>query len=276
MNVKQTLSIASILTICALLAGTQTVYAENSIRNMVKEVIDETGKAVRSTAHSAGIVVRGTAHAAEAVVQKTARGAEAVVDAAEKAAGINSDPEYHQPVAGAQPELNKPAAAPITTSAAAPTKIASAAVSTNTSINVSIDHHGNIIDSRGKLVGRVPVVASDFGASDFAAEKVSVTVNGAGEMIDSSGKIIGHLLGAEPKLVPVAELSSESQSAIVPANLSSPVATKKLPVKPVASQTKPAASGQAPVVDSNSDATAASSWTEDDILKKTAPLLHGL
>ena len=63
-----------------------------------------------------------------------------------------------------------------------------AALPNSSAMSVAVDLHGNIIDSHGKLVGRVSA-STDSGSSSFAGQKLSVTVNGAGEMIDSSGAL---------------------------------------------------------------------------------------
>ncbi len=257
MNSKQPLPILALLSIISIGLSQTAAQAENSISNMVKDVMDGTTNAVRNTAHGAGAVVRSTAHAAGAVVQGTARGAGAVVNAAERAAGLNEDPPYHQPVAGAAANTAV-VQAPVKIAAVAPKAAPVSLI--GATINIGVDRHGNIIDDSGKLVGRVSVITSDFGApSDFAGQKLSVTVNGAGEMVDGSGRIIGHILGAEPKIIPVLETPAKevrTPAPVAPATL----APRQIAPKQIAPmQTVPA-----------------TSWTEDDILKNTAPLMRGL
>lgn len=224
--------------------------------------MDVTGKAVKGTALGAGAVIKGTGNA----VKNTAHGAGALVEFSEKAIGLTpADPAYHAPVAGssnASPAVVAPAvkaAAPVSlaSKSAAPTSLI------GSSIDIAVDRHGNIIDSSGKLVGRVSVITSDVigTPSEFAGQKLNVTVNSAGEMIDGNSRIIGHILGAEPPLIPK-DLPVEANStfnssapAAIPSDLSGAVAVPTTIIR----DPKPAAS-----------------WTEEDILKNTAPIMHGI
>jgi hypothetical protein len=308
MNVKKHHLLAALV---ILGAGTEA-RADNqlSLTNIMKDVMDVTGKAVKGTAHGAGAVIKGTGNA----VKNTAHGAGALVEFSEKAIGITpADPAYHAPVAGtaatsSNSSSSAPAAAapvaPIakvsapvasaTTSAAAPAKPAnkffnlpfvhsnsgsgsspataapvslasktSPASLIGSSIDIAVDRHGNIIDSNGKLVGRVSVITSDVVGtpSEFAGQKLNVTVNSAGEMIDGNSRIIGHILGAEPPLIPK-DLPVEANStfkssapAAIPNDLSGAIAVPTTIIQ----DPKPAAS-----------------WTEEDILKNTAPIMHGI
>lgn len=316
MNVKTNLILAALVIFCA---GTEA-RADNplSLTNLVKDVKDFTGKAVKGTAHGAEAVIKGTGNAvkntaegAGAVVRNTAHGAGALVQYSEKAVGITpADPAYHAPVAGAA--VSSAAVAPLaatTTAAAKPVSSETAATTAKplskffnlpfghsqaapiattgsgsansaapkvavgptsligTSIDIAVDRHGNIIDSTGKLVGRVSVITSDVVGtpSEFAGQKLNVTVNGAGEMVDGTNRIIGHVLGAEPPLIPK-DLPLEANStfgsaAAIPNDLSGAVSVPTTIIQ------GPAAS---PV------SSPASSWTEEDVLKNTAPIMHGL
>jgi len=305
MNVKKHHLLVALVIISA---GTEA-RADNqlSLTNIVKDVMDVTGKAVKGTAHGAGAVIKGTGNA----VKNTAHGAGALVEFSEKAIGITpADPAYHAPVAGAAASTSPSpvaAVAPVapiakvsapvasaTTSAAAPAKPAnkffnlpfvhsnsgsgsspataapvslasktSPASLIGSSIDIAVDRHGNIIDSNGKLVGRVSVITSDVVGtpSEFAGQKLNVTVNSAGEMIDGNSRIIGHILGAEPPLIPK-DLPVEANSTFnssaptaIPNDLSGAIAVPTTIIQ----EPKPAAS-----------------WTEEDILKNTAPIMHGI
>lgn len=313
MNVKTNYILAALVILCA---GTEA-RADNplSLTNLVKDVKELTGKAVKGTAHGAEAVIKGTGNAvkntaegAGAVVRGTAHGAGALVQYSEKAVGITpADPAYHAPVAGAQTGAaaavvpHQPVssqqqqqtaatkapnkffklpfghgqAAPVVSSTANSATSAAVKASSGptsligTSIDIVVDRHGNIIDSSGKLVGRVSVITSDVVGtpSEFAGQKLNVTVNGAGEMIDGANRIIGHILGAEPPLIPKdlpiesnsssnSSSSSNSQTAI-PSDLSGAVSVPTTIIQGPAS-------------------SPASSWTEEDVLKNSAPIMHGI
>ncbi len=308
MNVKTQHILAAIVIVCA---GAEA-RADNSLSltNLVKDVMDVTGKAVKGTAHGAGAVIKGTGNAvkntaegAGAVVRNTAHGAGALVEFSEKAVGITpADPAYHAPVAGAPaaaaatatakpvtsekpPVAAKPAnklfnlpfghaqPAPVANTASSAAAKAAPTSLIGTSLDIVVDRHGNIIDAAGRLVGRVSVITSDVVGtpSDFAGQKLNVTVNAAGEMVDGTNRIIGHILGAEPPLIPKdlpAEANSTTSSfapAAIPNDLSGAVAVPTTVIQ------GPAASPA-----SNSVSSPASSWTEEDVLKNTAPIMHGL
>lgn len=327
--------LAALVILCA---GTEA-RADNplSLGNLVKDVKDFTGKAVKGTAHGAEAVIKGTGNAvkntaegAGAVVRSTAHGAGALVQYSEKAVGITpADPAYHAPVAGAAvssaagaplaatstvapkaavsekaPTASKPLskffnlpfghsqAAPIATSGASSSTGSTTSSTTSstvrasnaaaaptsligTSIDIVVDRHGNIIDSSGKLVGRVSVITSDVVGtpSEFAGQKLNVAVNGAGEMVDGASRIIGHILGAEPPLIPKdlplesnsSFTSNSSSGAAIPNDLTGAVSVPTTIIQ------GPAAS---PV--SSPASSPASSWTEEDVLKNTAPIMHGI
>ncbi len=312
MNVKTHHILTALVIVCA---GAEA-RADNSLSltNLVKDVMDVTGKAVKGTAHGAGAVIKGTGNAvkntaegAGAVVRNTAHGAGALVEFSEKAVGITpADPAYHAPVAGAPaaaaaaatakpvtsekpPVAAKPAnrlfnlpfghsqpAAAVNTASNIASGAAAKVAPTSligTSLDIAVDRHGNIIDADGRLVGRVSVITSDVVGtpSDFAGQKLNVTVNAAGEMVDGSNRIIGHILGAEPPLIPkdlpaeanstFNSVSGASAPAVIPNDLSGAVSVPTTIIQGPASG--PASSP-------------ASSWTEEDVLKNTAPIMHGL
>jgi hypothetical protein len=149
-----------------------------------------------------------------------------------------------------------------------------------TSLDIAVDRHGNIIDAGGRLVGRVSVITSDVVGtpSDFAGQKLNVTVNAAGEMVDGTNRIIGHILGAEPPLIPKdlpAEANSTFNSASVPAPAASAVnAPAAIPSDLSGAVSVPTTIIQGPAASPAS--SPASSWTEEDVLKNTAPIMHGL
>lgn len=331
MNVKTNHMLAALVILCA---GTEA-RADNplSLGNLVKDVKDFTGKAVKGTAHGAEAVIKGTGNAvkntaegAGAVVRSTAHGAGALVQYSEKAVGITpADPAYHAPVAGAAvssaagaplaatstvapkaavsekaPTASKPLskffnlpfghsqAAPIATSGASSnttTTTNSAVRASNaaaaptsligTSIDIVVDRHGNIIDSSGKLVGRVSVITSDVVGtpSEFAGQKLNVTVNGAGEMVDGASRIIGHILGAEPPLIPK-DLPLESNSSFTSNSSSSSSSGAAIPNDLSGAVSVPTTIIQGPAASPAS--SPASSWTEEDVLKNTAPIMHGI
>lgn len=314
MNVKTHHIWVSLVIVCA--GGEARADNSLSLTNLVKDVMGVTGKAVKGTAHGAGAVIKGTGNAvkntaegAGAVVRNTAHGAGALVEFSEKAVGITpADPAYHAPVAGAPaaaaavatskpvtsekpPVAAKPAnkffnlpfghaqPSPVanTASNVASSAAAKAAPTSliGTSFDIAVDRHGNIIDAGGRLVGRVSVITSDVVGtpSDFAGQKLNVTVNAAGEMVDGTNRIIGHILGAEPPLIPK-DLPAEANStfnsvsvpaasapAVIPSDLSGAVSVPTTIIQGAASS--PASSP-------------ASSWTEEDVLKNTAPIMHGL
>lgn len=318
MNVKTHHILAALVIVCA--GGEARADNSLSLTNLVKDVMDVTGKAVKGTAHGAGAVIKGTGNAvkntaegAGAVVRNTAHGAGALVEFSEKAVGITpADPAYHAPVAGAPaaaaaagtakpvtsekpPVAAKPAnklfnlpfghsqpAAAVNTASNTASNIASGAAAKaaptsliGTSLDIAVDRHGNIIDAGGRLVGRVSVITSDVVGtpSDFAGQKLNVTVNAAGEMVDGSNRIIGHILGAEPPLIPKdlpAEANSTFNSVTVPA-ASAPVV---VPNDLSGAVSVPTTIIQGPA--SGPASTPASSWTEEDVLKNTAPIMHGL
>lgn len=317
MNVKTHHILAALVIVCA--GGEARADNSLSLTNLVKDVMDVTGKAVKGTAHGAGAVIKGTGNAvkntaegAGAVVRNTAHGAGALVEFSEKAVGITpADPAYHAPVAGAPAAAAAATAKPVTSEkppvAAKPanklfnlpfghaqpapvantaTNIASSAAAKatptsliGTSLDIAVDRHGNIIDAGGRLVGRVSVITSDVVGtpSDFAGQKLNVTVNAAGEMVDGTNRIIGHILGAEPPLIPKdlpveanstfnsVSVPAASAPAVIPSDLSGAVSVPTTIIQGPASN--PASS---PV------SNPASSWTEEDVLKNTAPIMHGL
>ncbi len=311
MNVKPNHFLAALVIFCV---GAEA-RADNplSLTNLVKDVKELTGKAVKGTAHGAEAVLKGTGNAvkntaegAGAVVRGTAHGAGALVQYSEKAVGITAaDPAYHAPVAGAKPGSATAAAVvspqPVsreqqTTAAKTPNKffklpfghgqtapVVNTSVSSapkavsgptsliGTSIDIAVDLHGNIIDSSGKLVGRVSVITSDVVGtpSEFAGQKFNVTVNGAGEMIDGANRIIGHILGAEPPLIPK-DLPIESSSNSNSSSNSSSNSPTAIPSDLSGAVSVPTTIIQGPA------SSPASSWTEEDVLKNSAPIMHGI
>lgn len=318
MNVKTHHILAALVIVCA--GGEARADNSLSLTNLVKDVMDVTGKAVKGTAHGAGAVIKGTGNAvkntaegAGAVVRNTAHGAGALVEFSEKAVGITpADPAYHAPVAGAPaaaaaaatakpatsekpPVAAKPAnkffnlpfghaqAAPVANIASGAAAKAAPTSLIGTSSDIAVDRHGNIIDAGGRLVGRVSVITSDVVGtpSDFAGQKLNVTVNAAGEMVDGTNRIIGHILGAEPPLIPKdlpveanstfnsVSVPAASAPAVIPSDLSGAVSVPTTIIQGPASSpaSNPASS---PV------SNPASSWTEEDVLKNTAPIMHGL
>ncbi len=324
MNVKSHHILAALVIVCA--GGEARADNSLSLTNLVKDVMDVTGKAVKGTAHGAGAVIKGTGNAvkntaegAGAVVRNTAHGAGALVEFSEKAVGITpADPAYHAPVAGATaaaaaaapaaakpvtsekpPVATKPAnklfnlpfghsqSAPVVNTASN-TAASAAAKATptsliGTSLDIAVDRHGNIIDAGGRLVGRVSVITSDVVGtpSDFAGQKLNVTVNAAGEMVDGTNRIIGHILGAEPPLIPK-DLPAEANSTFnsVPASAvnASSFAPAAIPNDLSGAVSVPTTiiQGPASTPASNQASSPASSWTEEDVLKNTAPIMHGL
>jgi hypothetical protein len=318
MNVKTHHILAALVIVCA--GGEARADNSLSLTNLVKDVMDVTGKAVKGTAHGAGAVIKGTGNAvkntaegAGAVVRNTAHGAGALVEFSEKAVGITpADPAYHAPVAGAPaaaaaaatakpvtsekpPVAAKPAnklfnlpfghaqpAPAVNTASNVASSAAAKAAPTSligTSLDIAVDRHGNIIDAGGRLVGRVSVITADVVGtpSDFAGQKLNVTVNAAGEMVDGTNRIIGHILGAEPPLIPKdlpAEANSTFNSVPAAAVNASSFAPAAIPNDLSGAVAVPTTIIQGPA--SSPAASPASSWTEEDVLKNTAPIMHGL
>jgi hypothetical protein len=287
----RTLFAALLILTCAI---EQPALADNPLSNIVKDVMDVTGKAVRGTAHGAAAVVTGTGN----VVRNTAHGAEAMVDAAERAVGINAgEAPYHPPVAAqsaaainAVSSIGAPAAAAVPVVPAVPAARASASPApsatpvrqlaalnpqTQGTMSIAVDRHGNIIDSTGKLVGRVSTISTDT-PPEFANQRFNVTINGAGELVDTSNRVIGHVLGSEPALMPAAHTAATT----APVPVANPNSIPVRAVAPVVPTSAPAAQTpavQTPAVQAPAAPTSvAPSWTEDDILKNTAPLMRGL
>jgi len=107
-----------------------------------------------------------------------------------------------------------------------------------TTLAVTIDGAGNIIDDTGKLVGRVNKDTTTLakGSLSMSGRMMTVSVDQNGQMLDSSGANIGHILGAEPAKI---ETAQDNKSTAVQATSQS------------------------------------SSWTDEDALKDAAPKLHG-
>lgn len=299
------MKVKTLLTTLALLGGAGQnlpARADNPLSNIVKDVMDVTGKAVKGTAHGAAAVVQGTgnvvrntaegtgnlvrntAEGTGNIVRNTAHGAEAMVGAAERAVGINtgSPAQYHPPVAGQAP-LSTPVATPVASSVPATVSVPQSAGRQLASlpagtISIAVDRHGNIVDSSGKLIGRVSTISTDT-PPEFGGQRFNVTVNGVGELVDASSRVIGHVLGAEPALMPKATGAPVASAPVA----SAPVITapaRSVPAGSFPVNTSPAIVAPlraAPVAPAQSnDANSASSWTEDDILKNTAPLMRGL
>ncbi|CAF0742492.1 unnamed protein product [Rotaria sordida] len=266
------------------------------------DVMDVTGKAVKGTAHGAEAVIKGTGNA----VKNT-------VEFSEKAVGLTpADPAYHAPVgsttatAAQAPAAPAKAATPVAAAPAAPPKAgnkffnlpfghsqpaapAASAIaakvpsSTNatapasligSSIDIAVDRHGNIIDANGRLVGRVSTITSDVVGTpaEYAGQKLNVSVNSAGEMIDGNNRIIGHILGAEPPLIPK-DLPVEANSTYsAPATAAAPAAIPNDLSGAIAVPTTIIQG--APSSPSSSGAKPAASWTDEDVLKNTAPIMH--
>ena len=211
--------------------------ADNIVTKVVRGVAKGAETVVVDTAKGAGVVVKSAGHVGEVVVQDAAKGTGTVVRSAGHAVGIGNgagDVPYTPPAnanasvntagavnAGAPAVKTLPAAAVSaparavtapTVSAPAPTarpSIAnigkapktpppSALALIGTTLGVAIDGAGNIVDTSGRLVGRVLASSTDAAgqAMDLGGQTLSVSVNAAGEMVDGSGRIVGHILGA--------------------------------------------------------------------------------
>ena len=305
MNVKIkhfSLSLAALVALGAF-ASNSEARADNplSLGNLVKDVMDVTGKAVKGTAHGAEAVIKGTGNA----VKNT-------VEFSEKAVGLTpADPAYHAPV-GATPTAAAPATVSVVHAPAAPVKVAApvaaakspnkffnlpfghsqaaapatpSASSVNTiaakvpttpatligsTLDIAVDRHGNIIDSNGRLVGRVSTITSDVVGTpaEYAGQKLNVSVNSAGEMIDGNNRIIGHILGAEPPLIPK-DLPVEANSTFAP--VSAVAAPAAIP-----NDLSGAIAVPTTIIQGSPSAKPAASWTEEDVLKNTAPIMHGI
>lgn len=212
--------------------------ADNIVTKVVRGVAKGAETVVVDTAKGAGVVVKSAGHVGEVVVQDAAKGTGTVVRSAGHAVGIGNgagDVPYTPPAnagvsaagvagavnAGAPAVKTLPAAAVAAparavaapaVSAPAPTarpSIAnigkapktpppSALALIGTTLGVAIDGAGNIVDTSGRLVGRVLASSTDAAgqAMDLGGQTLSVSVNAAGEMVDGSGRIVGHILGA--------------------------------------------------------------------------------
>lgn len=79
----------------------------------------------------------------------------------------------------------------VTTVITGPIDIPGALISTTTSIvKGTIDTSGNVIDSRGRVVGHI--------AFDTSSSVGSLTINTAGSVIDATGRTVGRLVAANP------------------------------------------------------------------------------
>ncbi|MBL8081250.1 MAG: hypothetical protein JNN26_01450 [Candidatus Obscuribacter sp.] len=180
-------------------------------------------------------VIKGTG----AVVKGTVHGAEAAASATGKAVG--------HAMGGSDSQVpGKSATEKLSTAPATP-----AAPLTNligSSLAVTIDGVGNIIDDTGRLVGRVNKDTTTLpkGSLSMSGRMMTVSVNSAGQMVDSTGNFIGHILGAEPmRADPSTSLAGSSSTA---GNMA---VTETAAPQP------------------------SSSWTDEDALKDAAPKLHG-
>lgn len=178
-------------------------------------------------------VIKGTG----AVVKGTVHGAEAAASATGKAVG-------HAMGGSDTPAKGKASTEKLSTAPATP-----AAPLTNligSTLAVTIDGVGNIIDDTGRLVGRVNKDTTTLpkGSLSMAGRMMTVSVNSAGQMVDSTGNFVGHILGAEP-------MRADPSTSLAGSTAGSTAATEASAPQP------------------------SSSWTDEDALKDAAPKLHG-
>lgn len=180
-------------------------------------------------------VIKGTG----AVVKGTVHGAEAAAAATGKAVG-------HAMGGSDSQAPGKSATEKLSTTPATP-----AAPLTNligSTLAVTIDGVGNIIDDTGRLVGRVNKDTTTLpkGSLSMSGRMMTVSVNSAGQMVDSTGNFVGHILGAEPmRADPSTSLAGSTGTA------GNSAMTETAAPQP------------------------SSSWTDEDALKDAAPKLHG-
>ena len=195
-------------------------------------VADKGGEAVVKGGEA---VIKGTG----AVVKGTVHGAEAAASATGKAVGHAMGGSDSQ--APGKSATEKLSTAPATPAAPLTNLIGS-------TLAVTIDGVGNIIDDTGRLVGRVNKDTTTLpkGSLSMSGRMMTVSVNSAGQMVDSTGNFVGHILGAEPlRADPSTSLAGSSGTA---GNMA---ATETAAPQP------------------------SSSWTDEDALKDAAPKLHG-
>lgn len=285
----------SVSTLAVCLSVSAPAYADNALTNMVRGVVGATEAAARGTLHGAEKVgkgaealgrgvVRGTINGTEAVYHGTINGTEAALGATKNAvtgiSGISANPPHNTQAQSTPPapvKAGKPDYIPPPTGQAHPqlqgttmTLVPPQTAAQKSSINVKVDGAGNIIDDQGKLVGRVAEASTDINGDlvSLAGRNLTVKVNAQGQMYDFRGNLVGHLLGAEPKITPVAPLAgldgkrnlgtmadNDTGASVNPSRIAAPQAVA------------PAAVGTV--------APPAASWTEQDALREAAPLLHG-
>jgi hypothetical protein len=238
------------------LANPCPCLADNLVTKVVRGVAKGAETVVVDTAKGAGVVVKSAGHVGEVVVQDAAKGTGTVVRSAGHAVGIgNGDAVPYTPPANGNTVVNAAApVAPAVSAAAAPTARPSLAnigkapkspppstlALIGTTLGVAIDGAGNIVDTNGRLVGRVLASSTDAAgqAVDLGGQTLSVSVNAAGEMVDGSGRIVGHILGAPGR-----------------------------PAQPSAGLAAPATTG--------TTTTTGSSWNDESALNDAAGKLHG-
>ena len=148
--------------------------------------------------HGTEVVVKDVAKGAVIGGEAVVKGGEAVVKGTEAAVSATGRAVGHA-VGSGKDALPKPQTS--INANAQPQTTAPPVSLIGTSLGVTVDGAGNIVDTSGKLVGRVNENSTDKpGSASLAGQTMTVTVNQAGQMLDAGGNAIGHVLGASPEV----------------------------------------------------------------------------